>query len=240
MASNLETFLHNQDLPRKYAVLALVAAGEEKLMPKDIKEAAINAGLRKAKNWNVSALLGHLDNLVARYADGWAATAAGKDKLKELGLDLTSSPTTTPQIKLRAALHQVSDESTRGFLEEAVKALEFGLHRSAVVLSWVGAVATLHQVVVDNHLADFNKELIARKPKAKPIKIRDDLGSVSEYDLLQICKAIGLFGKNIKEELEGALKLRNGCGHPTGVRPKEHRVASHIETLVQYVYEPLA
>lgn len=60
---------------------------------------------------------------------------------------------------------------------------------------------------------------------------------MGEFDLLQICQALGVIGKNVREELEVCLKLRNGCGHPNSLKVAESRVAAHIETLMQNVFE---
>ncbi len=206
-------------------------------MPAAIQKLGGEHGFNKVKKWNVSQLLKDLGILVARYKDGWAITDHGKDKLAELGL-LDESPTKSPQIALRAILPQISDDQSRIFVEEAVQALEYKLLRSAVVLSWVGAVAVLHKKVFDNHLHDFYNELKKSFPKAKPIKKLADLGDMKESNFLTVACSAGIFDKNIKGELEGCLKYRNGCGHPNALKIAPHRVASHIETLILHVYEP--
>jgi hypothetical protein len=55
-------------------------------------------------------------------------------------------------------------------------------------------------------------------------------------DFLQILHAISVMGKNTKDELEACLKLRNTCGHPNSHRIGEHRVTSHVETLILNVF----
>ena len=50
--------------------------------------------------------------------------------------------------------------------------------------------------------------------------------------------AISVLGKSVKTELEGCLKLRNGCGHPNSLRISENRVAAHLEILVLNVFVP--
>jgi hypothetical protein len=59
---------------------------------------------------------------------------------------------------------------------------------------------------------------------------------MKEYDFLQVLHAISVIGKNTKDELEGCLKLRNTCGHPNSHKIGEHRVTSHVETLVLNVF----
>lgn len=190
-------------------------------MPKDIKALAGKHGSRKVQKWNLSQLLTDLGGQVARYEDGWEITEHGQRTLADLGLS-DAAPTKSVQVRLREYAQKLSNDQTRAFVEESVRALEYGLLRSAVVLSWVGAVAVLHQDVIDNHLPTFDAEFRRRNPKGKPIKKLDDLHALREYDFLQIARAIGLFGKNVKEELEVCLKLRNSCGHPSGLRIGDH------------------
>ena len=51
--------------------------------------------------------------------------------------------------------------------------------------------------------------------------------------------AIGIIGKNVKEKPAWALKLRNNCGHPNSLKSGPNMVASHLETLLLNVVEPL-
>jgi hypothetical protein len=82
----------------------------------------------------------------------------------------------------------------------------------------------------------FNQEAKRRYSKWKEAKSTDDLALMQEYDFLQILAAISVIGKNVKQELEQCLQLRNACGHPNSLAIGEHRVASHLEILVLNVY----
>jgi hypothetical protein len=60
---------------------------------------------------------------------------------------------------------------------------------------------------------------------------------MKEHDFLDVLNAIGVLGKNVKQELQNnCLQLRNSCGHPNSFKVGEHRVAAHIETLIQNVF----
>lgn len=87
-----------------------------------------------------------------------------------------------------------------------------------------------------SHLAAFNAEAVKRDPKWRTAKNADDLARMKEFDFLQILPAIGVLGKNVKDELEVCLKLRNGCGHPNSLVVGEHKASAHVETLIQNVF----
>jgi len=94
----------------------------------------------------------------------------------------------------------------------------------------------MHKYVVDNRLSDFNDEATRRNSKWKPAKNADDLGKMKENDFLLILESLSEIGKNVKQELETCLKLRNSCGHPNSLKVSESRVAAHIEILVLNVF----
>lgn len=59
---------------------------------------------------------------------------------------------------------------------------------------------------------------------------------MKEVDFLNILEHLSLVGKSVKQELEGCLKLRNGCGHPNSLKIGDHTVATHVEKLVLNVF----
>jgi hypothetical protein len=235
MQIDLTNLLSNPELSRKDKVLLVLFYSESEMRVKDITEAAVNSGLREAKKWNVSQTLSSLSGLAVKLPDGWSITEKGKKYLGELGA-IDSAPTQNIKPTLRKYASQINDEHVKQFAEEAISALERGLLRSAVVLSWAGAVSMLYAEVLNNHIVSFNAEALRRFPKWKNASNPDDLTKMKEYDFLQVSASLSIIGKNVKDELEQCLKLRNSCGHPNSLKIGEHKVASHIEILILNVY----
>jgi hypothetical protein len=203
---------------------------------KDIKEISLKAGFRKIEKWNVSSYLSKTKGLAIRTDSGWELTDSGKERVALLAGAAASG--TTPKIasSLRSHLSTISNQDTIAFLEEAIRCYETKLYRSAVVLSWVGAASLLYDFVVSHKLAEFNAEATKRDPKWKPAKNNDDLANLKEHTFLQILYSISVIGKSVKDELEGCLKFRNGCGHPNSLKIGESRVSGHIETLMLNIF----
>lgn len=235
MQIDLSSLLSNSELSRKDKILLILLSVENEMRVKDITEAAVKSGLREAKKWNVSQTLSTLNGLAVKLPDGWTITEKGKKYLAELGV-IDSAPTQNIKPTLRKYANQINDEHVKQFAEEAISALEVGLLRSAVVLSWVGAVSILYAEVLNNHVSAFNTEAQHRFPKWKNASNSDGLTKMKEYDFLQVLAALSIIGKNVKDELEQCLKLRNSCGHPNSLKIGEHKVASHIEILILNVY----
>jgi hypothetical protein len=173
-----------------------------------------------------------------RVPDGWELTEAGEKRVRSLA-GVEGRVVEETAVELRRHIQTISHPETVVFLEEAVSCFEHQNYRAAVVLTWVGAVALLYNYVVENNLAEFNVEAQRRDSRWKQAKSADDLARMKEYDFLQVLSAISVIGKNVKEELESALKLRNACGHPNSLKVAESRVASHIEVLTLNVYKPI-
>lgn len=231
----LKHVIHDKSLSRLdvLVILLSVDANYPKQV-KDIKELAYSGGLRKIKGWNISDVLGRSSGLAVRTPDGWELSMSGLERARELGAD--SGPIVDVNGQLRSIAEGISEDETKEFVREAIKCLESKHLRAAVVLSWVGAVSVMHKYVVDNRLSDFNNEATRRNSKWKPAMNADDLGKMKENDFLQILESLSEIGKNVKQELEACLKLRNSCGHPNSLKISESRVAAHIEILVLNVF----
>ena len=235
--ASLKDLLSNQEYSRTEKLLLCLAVDDAS--PKSVAQVrtlAVDAGLTEAKKWNVSDILSRAKGSVIKTKDGWELNSEGRHAVGELAGTFVGSVAPRVAAGLRHHLPKIGSAAARDFVEESVKAFEFRLFRAAVVLSWVGAVAVLHEHVFQNQLSTFNAEAFRRSQKWKTAKSTDDLGRMTEYEFLQVLESISLIGKNVKTELEGALKLRNGCGHPNSLALGEAKVAAHLETLLLNVF----
>ncbi|MEM5516882.1 hypothetical protein WNY37_07960 [Henriciella sp. AS95] len=233
--ADLKRWLH-KDLQASDKLLLLLASIEESCQVKDIKSRAVEAGFRIPKSWNVSALLGRSKGKAIRTPQGWELSEEGHEHLASLGVFKANPEIQRVSVELRRHASAIANSQVREFVEEAIKCHESKFFRSAVVMSWLGAVAVLHAEVVNNHLAEFNAEASKRKGKWKPAKSADDLGNMRESEFLDVLQAISVIGKNVKTALRHCLDRRNACGHPNSYQLADNTVAAHIEVLVLNVF----
>lgn len=206
-----------------------------------IKQLGRKAGLTEILRWNVSDTLKRAKGLAIRLPEGWAVTSKGKEHIQKLDVlpEKKSPKTIHVATSLRQAVRNITNADTIAFLEEAITCFEAGFYRSAVVLSWVGAMSLLQDQIIKTNLSVFNTEAQTRDPKWKSAKTSDDLSRMKESDFLDILGSppVSLIGKNLKEELKNnSLKLRNACGHPNSLKIGENRVAAHLEILVLNIF----
>ena len=219
------------------ALLCVAAAGGKAAPTASVRKIAIEVGVKGAKTINFSAHLSSAEDKVFAAPTGWELTEVGRKHVAGLAAAvLSASPAAVEALALRSLLPKLKNDDAKVFLTEAIVCAEQSLFRAAVVLSWVGAMALLHDAAIAKHLPAINAEALRRDAKWKAAKIADDLGRMKEATFLEIAEAISMFGKNVKQELEGCLKLRNGCGHPNSLKIGANKVAAHLEILALNVY----
>ena len=234
----LKQAVHRQSLTKTdVALLCVAASGAIAVSTATVRKVAVEAGVKAAKRINFSAHLSSAEDKVFKAPQGWELTDLGRKHVAGLAAqELSASPAATQAKSLRAQLQKLKNDDARAFLTEAIVCAEQSLFRASVVLSWVGAVALLHDAVINGQLAAFNAEAVKRDPKWKAAKRSDDLGKMKESVFLDVCESVGLVGKNVKQELETCLRLRNGCGHPNSMKIGPNKVAAHLESLALNVY----
>lgn len=235
---DLTNWLASKQISRRDKICLILAQNTETpLSIPAIKEAAKNAGLREIDKWNVADVLSKANGIIVKVPQGWRLTKDGLQFVKSNFLESTN-PTQETAINLRSHLDKIKNPDTRIFVEESIKCLEGNLYRSAVVMSWVGAISVLYDFVITNRLADFNTEAKRRKPDWKIAVSKDDLALMKESDFLDILANLSILGKNTKEHLKNnCLNLRNSCGHPSSLKLGDHMIEAHIEFLMMNVYE---
>lgn len=225
---------------REQLLVALAVQPCAPISAGEIRKRCVNLGLPKLAKKNVSDILGKASGgVVARTQEGWELLEPGMMRVQELAQEAkVNLVITNASNSLRAHADVLTDPQTKSFVMEAITCFEAHQYRAAVVFSWAGAVAVLHQHVFRNKLREFNTEGARRDPKKwREVKQQDDLGRTKEHDFLDICEALGVLGKNVKQILQNeCLALRNGCGHPNSMAIAENSAAAHIEKLIKNVF----
>ena len=235
--NDLKSTLHGE-LTQIDKLLLVLSSFDSPCQVSDIKARAMEAGLRAASTWNLSDVLRRSNGLAIRTGEGWEITESGQQRLQAIGLARKSSNQVAHD--LRAELSNIVDTNTRAFADEAIKCHEFGLYRSAIVMSWIAAIDVLRHYVINNHLGQFNAEARRVNTRWKDAKTPDDLGNMKESDFLDRLVGISILGKNVKVELKTCLDRRNGCGHPNSLRIGANTSAHHIEVLLLNVFKRFA
>jgi hypothetical protein len=232
----LKLALQQDGLSRADRVLLVVASLDQPVKNPAIMEQAHQAGCNMSK-WNIADILAKAKGITIRLPAGYEVSEKGHARLEQLGVSKLPAAGAKVAQDLRKHMANIKDNTTRAFVEEAIKCHEAALYRSAIVMSWLAAIAVLHSEVVANHLAAFNAEAARVDNKWKPATTTDDIGKMKEVDFLERLAGIKVIGKNVKTQLVSGLNLRNGCGHPNSLKVGANAVAAHIEMLLLNVFD---
>jgi hypothetical protein len=236
-SASLKDLLHQPNLTQvDKLLLCLAVEVDQPKAVKEIKVIAAQSGLREAQKWNISSMLSRSRGRAVRTQVGWELTTSGKEHVSALAGPFVKPAVVKIATSLRSHLTQITDPQTAAFVEEAILCFENELYRAAVVLSWVGVVSVLYDYVLKAKLSAFNAEAKRRYPKWKAARTTDDLALMKESDFLNVLVAISVLGRNVKQQLENCLRLRNACGHPSSLKIAENTVAAHIEVLILNVF----
>lgn len=141
---DLKIWLHRK-LSRRDKLLLVLATCDKPCQVKDIRSRAKEAGFQVPTTWNPSASLRNSQGLAIRVQEGWEITDVGRQHLRNLGVTKVSPAAVCVATELRAELLHIRNDEIRSFVEEAIKCYEAELYRSAIVMSWIGAVAILQR-----------------------------------------------------------------------------------------------
>ena len=234
--ADLKRILH-RDHGRLSKVLAILAASGKPTKVADIMQLGADAGFRRIRDWNVSSILATSRGKAILIDGAWEITDDGMADLVGIIPNGAAKPPLTVAVDLRAEMGKLTDPITIAFVDEAVRGFEAGVHRSAVVMSWLAAVDVLYNVVLTTKLAEFNALALKQNKKWEAATDRDGLAVMKEFTFLERAETIGIIDKNTKHALDGCLKRRNAAGHPNTFKIGPHAVAGHIETLIQNVFQ---
>lgn len=223
-------------------LLILWYLGENPNSVSKIKEVGLKNGMPEIAKWNISDILRKNKSHAINLKGGWQITSKGIKRLKRLGFkkpSMIDRRIVSTLDKLKDEVDSLPNKEAKKFILEALKAFELNLFRSAVVLSWCGAISLLHHHVFDNYLALFNSEAKKRNSRWQNAKHVDDFGRIKESDFLDILAKppLSIINKNLKEDLKNnCLSLRNACGHPNSYKIGQNKVAAHLEILTLNIF----
>jgi hypothetical protein len=206
----------------------------------EIRDALVQARIARGGGWNLGRALLQARERVDRTGGApvrWYLTDTGERYcVDELNLSPPLTTVAHDVSVLAAVARNISDDDIRAYVEEAIKCLETGALRAAIVFLWTGAIRQLQERAIENGLKPLNDALAKQDPTGRVVKTVDDFAYVKDRTFLDATPRIGILDKGEKDTMVDALGLRNRCGHPTKYRPGESRTKGFIEDVVGIVF----
>lgn len=101
------------------------------------------------------------------------------------------------------------------YYREALRSLQTGCYRAAIVLAWSGFIYCITEKMVTG----YHKELKSNYGKWKVGSADALLSDVPDAQILEAAKKVGLIDHQTLNIYKGWLSTRNQCAHPTLFEP---------------------
>ena len=234
--TQLREGLARRDVSKTDKYLLIVAMHDGPMKANDIRAVARENGWREGAMTVPGAFLKQTRHAIY-LPNGWTVTEACKKMLVERGLFSPSGVLTPVTQALEKYLLDVHDPDKARFVEEAIQCVRNKAYRSAIVLTWVGAVYLLYMHVLKGKLDEFNAEGNRRFKGWKDAQDVDDLAKKKESEFLGVLEGMRVVTPGEHKELKACLDRRNTAGHPNSHSFEEVVVGGHIQTLISAVYK---
>jgi hypothetical protein len=122
------------------------------------------------------------------------------------------------------------------YLSKFTISVAMGMFDGALTFLWDETVKALRSMIVEFDLDYFYKVAFEFSPRYKGLKIAEELEAISEHDLLEICRRIGLLNEINHKRLETVNYFRN---HASAAHPNDHELSGHelisiLENCIKY------
>jgi len=140
---------------------------------------------------------------------------------------------------LESLVFAIKDVDEIDYLLEGIDCFRNGLLRAGVIFIWSGVIRNIRKQIINNAtLKEINEELSSIDSRVKKVKNIDSFEYIKDETTIQLSERIGIFSKFEKNELiNNCLGLRNKCGHPSNYKPKNQKVKSFVEEVLNMVYK---
>jgi hypothetical protein len=117
---------------------------------------------------------------------------------------------------------------------EALKCIEFGICRAAIVSAWMAFEDGLEEKLASDGLVKVR----AVRPKWNPTtSIHEYREEYGEFQMIEVAYEVRLIPKGAKKFLHGQLSLRNDCAHSSNYDPGVNEALGYVSGLIQRIKE---
>jgi len=121
------------------------------------------------------------------------------------------------------------------YADETAKCLENGCYRAAIVMSWNILMCFLYCKIESYGLSSF-----ARTAKQRGVNFAGrlvsmyDLNKLTDANIIEVSHRIGIFDRNVKQQLIQLASTRGGCAHVTQLAVDERRAETFVSDILSY------
>jgi len=115
-------------------------------------------------------------------------------------------------------------------LRQSLRCTENILYRAAHILAWVAFMDFLQEKLASDKFTKLN----SARPKWN-ITSLEMLQEENEFQIIEVCKEVGLVNNAEMRILQGLLSKRNECAHPTKFFPNYNQTLGYIADILDQI-----
>lgn len=131
-------------------------------------------------------------------------------------------------------LNQLTNESEKNYLGEAILTFEAKAYRASIIMVWLLTVDHLYEYILKDKISSFI-DALRRANINKSIRSKDDFGEIKESQFIEICKSAGIISNDVRKILDTKLGIRNSFAHPSTITLPKSKALEFIEDLIENV-----
>lgn len=152
----------------------------------------------------------------------------------------------TQDSELSQILELINDPDENEYLQEAIKCVEAGFLRAAIILGWSAAMYRIHKVIEKMGFDKFTSITVFMKNQQSGrfkrfnknyiVTNMSDMQEVFDSDTLLALEALGLIDNNENTRLLSCYNLRCTCGHPGNAPITKYNAMSFFSDIITIVF----
>ena len=116
-------------------------------------------------------------------------------------------------------------------LRQALRCVESKLYRASHILAWTALIDVIERILASDGFRKLNLER-----KKWNISSLDELReNISEFQIIEVCKNLGLANKSEMRILQGFLSKRNLCAHPSNFFPDYNQTLGYMADILNVI-----
>lgn len=117
-------------------------------------------------------------------------------------------------------------------LRQALFCTARGYYRAAIVSSWAAFIDALETLLVSDSMVKLHAAYSTWSAHKTLEDLRDN---VSEYQLVEAARKLGLIKKGEMKILHGGLAKRNKCAHPSELNPQFNDTLGFVAEMIDWI-----
>lgn len=115
-------------------------------------------------------------------------------------------------------------------IRQSLRCVEVGVYRAAHVLAWASMADYLQEWLIEDNRGSLN----AIRPNWRTSSIEELIEDSNEFQIIGTLRKCGYISQDVEQSLQGLLKRRHLCAHPSSYLPDYNMALGYLAELLHW------